>query len=121
MQFIDRLLKLMEQKQISGYQLEKETGIKQATLGKWKKGSQPTIDKLIILINYFQVSADELLGTKGTSSLTENEKELLNLFRKLPDEEQKEYIIRMKEAARIYQKINQHNNQSNTQSRKDAI
>lgn len=113
MQFIDRLLKLMEQKQVSGYQLEKDTGIKQATLGKWKKGSQPTIDKLVILINYFQVSADELLGTQGTSSLTENEKELLEYFRKLPDREQIKFIARVEDAAAKYP--------SNDQSRKDAI
>ncbi len=98
MQFIDTLLDIMKERNISGYQLEKDTGIKQATLGKWKKGSLPTIDKLMILLNYFQVSADELLGLGQKSTLTENEKELLELFQKLPDREQIKFIGRLEEA-----------------------
>lgn len=93
----------MEDKEISGYQLEKDTGIKQATLGKWKKGSVPTIDKLVILINYFQVSADELLGTPIINNLTENEKELLEQFRKLSDREQIKFIGRLEEIVANYQ------------------
>ncbi len=103
MDFINRLLKIMEDKEISGYQLEKDTGIKQATLGKWKKGSVPTIDKLVILINYFQVSADELLGTPIINNLTENEKELLEQFRKLSDREQIKFIGRLEEIVANYQ------------------
>ena len=66
----------MNERDISGYQLEKDTGIKQATLGKWKKGSLPTIDKLVTLVNYFQVSSDELLDINIKSNLTENELQL---------------------------------------------
>lgn len=106
MDFISKLLKIMEEKEISGYQLEKDTGIKQATLGKWKKGSLPTIDKLVILINYFQVSADDLLGTPIINNLTENERELLKEFRKLPDREQIKFIGRLEEAAANYQNDN---------------
>ena len=103
MQFIDVLLKIMNERNISGYQLEKDTGIKQATLGKWKKGSMPTIDKLIILINYFQVSADEMLGFQYKNTLTENEKELLEHFKKLPEREQIKFIARVEDAAIKYQ------------------
>lgn len=103
MNFIDTLLKLMNERNVSGYQLEKDTGIKQATLGKWKKGSLPTIDKLIILINYFQVTADELLGIQPKNTLTENEKELLEHFRKLPEREQIKFIARVEDAAIKYQ------------------
>lgn len=97
MQFIEKLTEIMQKRNITGYQLEKDTGIKQATLGKWKKGSQPTIDKLIILANYFQVSADQLLGTNCKSTLSENEQELLKLFHKLPEREQIKFIGRLEE------------------------
>ena len=96
MNFIEKLLEIMNERDISGYQLEKDTGIKQATLGKWKKGSLPTIDKLITLVNYFQVSSDELLGI-DISNLTENEQELLEQFRKLSDRDQIKFIGRIEE------------------------
>ena len=37
MNFIEKLLEIMNERDISGYQLEKDTGITQATLGKWKR------------------------------------------------------------------------------------
>lgn len=97
MNFIEKLLKIMNERDISGYQLEKATGIKQATLGKWKKGSLPTIDKLVTLVNYFQVSSDELLDINIKSNLTENEQELLEQFRKLSERDQIKFIGRIEE------------------------
>lgn len=106
MQFIDNLLILMRERDISGYQLEKETGIKQATLGKWKKGSLPTIDKLLTLINYFQVSPNVLLGLEDEIKLSDNEKELLRLYQQLPDREQIKFIGRLEDAVEKYNSIN---------------
>ena len=96
MQFIENLIKIMDERQITAYQLEKDTGIKQATFGKWKKGSQPTLDKILIILNYFQVSADELLDTNLTN-LSENDKELLELFHQLPEREQVKLIGKVEE------------------------
>ena len=62
-----------------------------------EKGSLPTIDKLITLVNYFQVSSDELLGIDIKSNLTENEQELLEQFRKLSDRDQIKFIGRIEE------------------------
>lgn len=101
MHFIDNLIKLMDERGITAYQLEKDIGIKQATFGKWKKGSQPTIDKLLIILNYFQVSADELLNTNITN-LTKNETELLNLFKQLPEREQIKFIGRLEDTVEKY-------------------
>ena len=90
MNFIEKLLEIMNERDISGYQLEKDTGIKQATLGKWKKGSLPTIDKLVTLVNLS-------LGIDTKSNLTENEQELLEQFRKLSDRDQIKFIGRIEE------------------------
>lgn len=86
----------MNERGVTAYQLEKDIGIKQATFGKWKKGSQPTLDNIIKILNYFQVSADELLKT-NFSSLTENDKELLELFHQLPEREQIKLIGKVEE------------------------
>lgn len=91
MKFIENLIKLMDERGITAYQLEKDTGIKQSTFGKWKKGSQPTLDKILTILNYFQVSADEIMDTQ-ISNLSDNDKELLQLFHQLPEREQVKLI-----------------------------
>lgn len=97
-EFYRKIVEIHEQNEIYlATMLEKDTGIKQATLGKWKKGSLPTIDKLVTLVNYFQVSSDELLGIDTKSNLTENEQELLEQFRKLSDRDQIKFIGRIEE------------------------
>lgn len=52
----ERLKKLLDSRGITPYRLSKDTGIGQTTLSDWKNGrSQPKIDKLIKLANYFDV------------------------------------------------------------------
>ena len=55
------------------------------------------IDKLVTLVNYFQVSSDELLDINIKSNLTENEQELLEQFRKLSERDQIKFIGRIEE------------------------
>ena len=45
---------------------EKETGIKQSTLTKYENGRlEPDLEKLGILADFYGVSVDWLLGTRG--------------------------------------------------------
>ena len=47
---------LLKQTGKTSYQVSKDTGIAQSTLSDWKTGSSnPKVDKLIILANYFGV------------------------------------------------------------------
>ena len=100
MNIIENLMKIMENKQISAYKLEKEAGIKSSTFGSWKKGSQPPADKIDALCRYLGVTPNEVFGYENIK-LTENEKEMLNLFQKLPEREQIKFIGRLED------KINQ--------------
>ena len=64
MDFNDRLKEMMERRNITAYRLSKEAGITEALIGYWKKGkSQPTLENLVKLANYFEVSIDYLAGT----------------------------------------------------------
>ena len=46
----------------TSYQVAKETGISQSTLSDWKNGrSNPKIDKLKIIADYFGVSVEYFL------------------------------------------------------------
>lgn len=48
---------------ISLSQLEREAGLSNGQLGKWKKSS-PSVDKVSLLADYFDVSIDYLVGRK---------------------------------------------------------
>ena len=54
--------KLCAEKNISVYQISKETGIAQSTLSDWKRGiSTPKVDKLMILSDYFGVPLETFI------------------------------------------------------------
>lgn len=71
-----------------------EIGISSATVTKWKNGTPPGSKSLAKIAEYFNVSTDYLLGKadKSANSLSDNEKELLALFRKLDDRQQIKFI-----------------------------
>lgn len=61
--FSEKLSELMEEKKINSLALSKVVGVSASTILRWKNGEMcPTIDKLILLCDYFGVSADYLLG-----------------------------------------------------------
>lgn len=98
MNVIENLIKIMENKQISAYKIQKEAGIKCSTITSWKKGAQPPADKIDILCRYLAISPNELFGYESIS-LTENEKEMLEHFKKLPEREQIKFIGKLEDKA----------------------
>lgn len=55
----DKFAKLLQQNNVTAYQVAKETGIAQSSLSDWKSGrSIPKIDKLKKIADYFNVSVD---------------------------------------------------------------
>lgn len=57
--------KLLLNKKVTAYQVSKETGITKSTFSDWKSGrSQPKVDKLVVLANYFGVSLEYFLEDK---------------------------------------------------------
>ncbi len=96
MPIIDNITKIMANKGITAYRLEKDTGINAATFNHWKNGTQPPADKLEKIISYLKVSPNELFGYPDTQ-LSENEIELLELFNQLPEREQIKFIGRLED------------------------
>ena len=61
--FKDRLSELIEQKKITPYRVCKELHLETAMMTDWtRKGTLPNFDNLIMLTDYFNCSADYLLG-----------------------------------------------------------
>ena len=77
--------------------MEKEVGIKTSTFGSWKKGSQPPADKLLIVCRYLGITPNEIFGYEKNIDLSENEREMLELFRQLPEREQIKFIGRLED------------------------
>ena len=97
MELIQNIALLMKNKGITPAQMERDIGIKQTTFISWKKGSQPAADKLIKILQYLEVSPNELFGYPTIPELTENETELLNLFKQLSEREQIKFIARLED------------------------
>lgn len=100
----DRILENTNKKGITGKQLGEMLSLKKSPLTDWKNNkSRPTIDQIMKMCEIFAISADELLfGIKDKTNLTENERELLEHFRKLPEREQIKFIARVEDAAQPY-------------------
>lgn len=61
--FCDIFKHLIQIRDVSVYQISKDTGISESLMSQWKSGRQlPKYDNLNILADYFKVSGDYLLG-----------------------------------------------------------
>lgn len=69
--FPSRLKKAREQTGFSQREVERETKIHQSQLAKYETGrTEPDIEKLGILADFYGISVDWLLGTRAASKKT---------------------------------------------------
>lgn len=102
----ERIKSLIEQSGKSYQELEKITGIKKSSLQRYASGvtTKIPLDVIEKLANAFNVSQEYLMGWEEKKSspseltLTEGEKSLLDLFRKVPEDKQA-LVIQMIRAA----------------------
>ena len=83
---ISNIQNLCNKKNISVDKMLKECTLKPSVVDNMKKGSFPSIDKVYLIAEYFNVSVDYLLTGKeqnSSSNLTDEELELLDKFRHL--------------------------------------
>lgn len=90
------LKRLMDEKGISRQDLSKVLGVSYFTISDWVNGKKyPRMDKVEMLAAYFGVLKSDLIEDKGMNrtlpqvqTLTEGETMLLELFRKVPENQQ---------------------------------
>ncbi|MCY6354343.1 helix-turn-helix domain-containing protein [Clostridium sp. ZS2-4] len=88
---------LREKYNLSQEQLSKKTGISRSNIGKIEKNQiSPSVDALVNLANFFEVSTDVLLNENNfedidikTDVLSEEEKNIIYLIRNVSDEDKK--------------------------------
>ena len=101
-----RIKALIDESGKSYQELEKDTGIKKSSLQRYASGvtSKIPLDVIEKLSKTFNVSQEYLMGwdekknSPGERQLTEREKALVDLFNKVPDDQQ-QLVLQMIRAA----------------------
>ena len=92
-EMIDRILNLLQERQINGREFGRRLGMNHSSVSEWRQGkSAPSVETLFKISKYFQVSLDYLIkGTHNTEDLlrirleAKRERDLLDKYRQLPD------------------------------------
>lgn len=94
-------------------ELSEIVGVATSTFNDWMKGKKyPRIDKIELLANYFGILKSDLIEDKGEKKnssdelpLTEGEKMVLELFRKIPVDRQPEALDLLRVALKMQKKL----------------
>ena len=99
--FSRNLKRIMDDRNVSRKDIANVLGISYFTVTDWVNGKKfPRMDKVELLANYFGILKSDLIEDKGveiplrTISVTEDEQKLLELFRKVP-ENQQQMVLQM--------------------------
>ena len=112
----ERIKALIEQSNHSYQELEKITGIKKSSLQRYASGvtTKIPLDVIEKLSKTFNVSQEYLMGWSESEEknipqkelqLTEGEKMVLELFRKIPEDRQAEALDLLRVALRMQKKL----------------
>lgn len=94
----DKIKELCKSHGTSIPRLEEKLDFGAGTISKWKKSS-PSVDKLLKVAEYFQVSIDWLIDRKdfviNQDTFTEKELEIIKIYRKFNSEGEKQFFERI--------------------------
>ena len=90
--FKEKFIRLCANKGVAPSFVAKKVGISSAAFSQWTDETVPRKTTLLKIADYFGVSVDYLLGKEeknapGKDNLTEGEKEWLDFFRQIPEEQ----------------------------------
>lgn len=77
---IESIRKLCKSNSISPTKLEEELGFSQGLISRWKDKT-PSLDKIVDIADYFDISLDELIGRKQIIESNINEEFILTLIK----------------------------------------
>jgi len=83
----DRIKNLCKEKEITIARLEKELGFANGTIASTKSNNMRS-DRLMAIADYFDVTMEYLLTGKDSESISDWEKELINIYRQLKDKQE---------------------------------
>lgn len=94
-----RIFQLLKSKGKMQKELAAYTGISTAAISDWKThGTNPSSDKIVAIAEFLDVSPEYLLtGKESEKNLSENEIEVLHIYRKFSDRDQLKIIGRLEQ------------------------
>lgn len=93
MKFSNKLRNLIEERNLTQKKVANDLNIAPSTMGGYVQGSsEPDFETLKRIAEYFNVSADYLLGVKSINCNGSAEDELLRVFRSLTSTQQNIFI-----------------------------
>ena len=106
--FSINLKRLMDKNGVSRQDLSKVLGVSYFTISDWVNGKKyPRMDKVEMLSTYFGVLKSDLIEEKKTKNtpnepeLTEGERMLLELFRRVPEDSQQMVLDMIRAALKM--------------------
>lgn len=92
----ERIFAIMEDKKLKQKDLAEYTGISSSAVSDWrKKGTNPSVDKIIKICEFLNVSSHYLLTGEDTDNFVD--KKVLSAFHQLNEDNQDIIIGKMKE------------------------
>ena len=67
----EKIKKLRKDKKVTQEELAKAINVERSSVGKYETGTTPSMDILLKIANYFEISLDYLLGNKASQSYNE--------------------------------------------------
>ena len=110
MNFGDHLRALLEERNMTQKELAKQLNIAPSTMGSYVQNTrEPDFATLKLLAEFFHVSVDYLLDNYSENAATQQENELLRIFRSLSPE-QRDVCI---EQCRVFLRLNHKKKEAN--------
>lgn len=107
----NNLEKLRKQNKITQKDFAKELGVPYTTYNAYELSkSIPTLDTLIKIADYFNVSLDYLVGRNFQGGLSTDEYELINMYRQLIEPEQKRIMGFLEFETSLKENLKENNN-----------
>lgn len=86
MDLLNRIKEIAEPRGLNIAQIERGSGLNKTTLGKWNMNA-PSIDKVVRVADFLEVSIDELVG-RSAPEISASDRQILELFHQLNEEGQ---------------------------------
>ena len=97
---VDRIIQLIKQKGLSINAVEKQLGFGNGAIKRFATSS-PSVDKIIALSNFLNVSVGYIITGEETS-LNDDEQELVSYYKKLPEREKIKLLSRAETLSEVY-------------------
>lgn len=99
----ERFFKTLEEKGIKASEIAKSLNVNNSIISAWKtRGTNPPIEYTVQICKLLGISIEYYITGKDSNELSDEEQELLNFYRQLPEKEQLRELGRLEARAEMF-------------------